>query len=146
MHLRPLPLRVDLHVRLLLPALDTLNPPRPPIKLRLVSLSPIPVLLPTTTSPQKEKEKQKTKLTQTTAPVPAKNAKTTTIIAIHPLRQYGASVAGYSTTPQNVYSTACTRLIAYSTTDLCASSPARWHITLAQPYSSGLTIYDVPAR
>jgi hypothetical protein len=48
--------------------------------------------------------------------------------------------------PQNVYRMDCTMLIIYRMTDLAASSPVRWQITLAQPYMMGFTIYDVPER
>lgn len=54
--------------------------------------------------------------------------------------QYGASEAGYSAIPQNVYKQVEHAFMAYKITDRAASSPPRWVIMLAQPYDTGFTM------
>jgi hypothetical protein len=74
------------------------------------------------------------------------NAKHTTTIVVAPFFQYGASVAGYTTIPQNVYKICPPIAIVYKIIPLTASSPSRCRIVLAQPYISGFTMKLVPHR
>lgn len=87
-----------------------------------------------------------TKLTHLTTNAIPTNTKHTTIIVIDPFFQYGASVAGYITMPQNVYSSSPPMAMVYNTTARTASSPLFCRIVVAQPYMTGLTMKDVPHR